>query len=332
MLRHFAKVVVNGIKLQSYPVATTNTLGMNRPLLPSLLQIRKDGPKNFEDSPNDSKKNTKKKDNPTEDPFKDMDEKMRAMGFKEVFAFRIPPRGGRNWIIPLLFVLYWLASNSEVAGAEETTWLHFRNNILPTYRNAKLVVVNKQIVYVYLDGAVPSYYFNIGSVESFEYNLQRAHTELGIEPIQVKYKNVTNWTSILVSLAPTALLFGGLYWLSKRASSMGPGGSSGSSIFSIGKSKAKKFNLEDKVTTTFKDVAGCDEAKEEIMEFVKFLKEPKKFTDLGAKIPRGAILSGPPGTGKTLLAKATAGEAGVPFFSVSGSEFVEMYFMIYLGS
>ena len=91
-----------------------------------------------------------------------------------------------------------------------------------------------------------------------------------------------------------------------------------------GKSKAKKVNKE-LVTTTFADVAGCDEAKKEIMEFVEFLKDSKRFTDLGAKIPKGALLCGPPGTGKTLLAKAMAGESNVPFFSISGSDFVEMF-------
>lgn len=93
----------------------------------------------------------------------------------------------------------------------------------------------------------------------------------------------------------------------------------------MGKSRAKKFNHETDIKVKFSDVAGMDEAKVEIMEFVSFLKEPARFQKLGAKIPRGAILSGPPGTGKTLLAKATAGESGVPFFSVSGSEFVEMF-------
>ena len=106
---------------------------------------------------------------------------------------------------------------------------------------------------------------------------------------------------------------------------MGGGGGGGpGGIFGIGKSRAKMFNQETDVKTKFADVAGMDEAKEEIMEFVKFLKTPEKYEKLGAKIPRGAILSGPPGTGKTLLAKATAGEAEVPFLSVSGSEFVEM--------
>jgi AFG3 family protein len=117
-----------------------------------------------------------------------------------------------------------------------------------------------------------------------------------------------------------------MYFLTKgMGGAGGPGGPGGpGGIFNIGKSKAKRFNKES-MKTTFADVAGCDEAKREIMEFVQFLKEPKRFTDLGAKIPKGALLCGPPGTGKTMLAKATAGEANVPFFSVSGSDFVEMF-------
>lgn len=125
---------------------------------------------------------------------------------------------------------------------------------------------------------------------------------------------------------PTILLIGAMVYLMRGASSAlgGGGGAGGGGIFRIGKNTAKKVNKES-VTTTFADVAGCDEAKREIMEFVQFLKDPKRFTDLGAKIPKGALLCGPPGTGKTLLAKATAGEANVPFFSISGSDFVEMF-------
>merc|ERR1719182_47646 len=104
----------------------------------------------------------------------------------------------------------------------------------------------------------------------------------------------------------------------------GGGGGGMSNIFRIGQSKAKKIKKED-VNVTYADVAGCDEAKKEVMEFVEFLKEPDRFTKLGAKIPKGALLCGPPGTGKTLLAKATAGEASVPFFSISGSDFIEMF-------
>lgn len=122
---------------------------------------------------------------------------------------------------------------------------------------------------------------------------------------------------------PTLILMGGMMFLARRAMSGGRGDGPGG-IFRFGKSPAKRVQKEQ-VNTTFANVAGCDEAKREIMEFVQFLKDPKKFTDLGAKIPKGALLCGPPGTGKTLLAKATAGEADVPFYTISGSDFVEMF-------
>jgi AFG3 family protein len=169
------------------------------------------------------------------------------------------------------------------------------------------------------------YYFTIGSVEAFEKRLDDAHKELEIpssERIPVAYTDEVSWLAAAASFGPTILLIGAIFWLSRRAGS-GAGGNSG--IFGIGKSRAKRFNHETDVKIKFSDVAGMDEAKVEIMEFVSFLKEPGQYQRLGAKIPRGAILSGPPGTGKTLLAKATAGESGVPFFSVSGSEFVEMF-------
>ena len=169
------------------------------------------------------------------------------------------------------------------------------------------------------------YYFSIGSVEAFERKMEDAQNDLGIpssERIPVSYMNETPWLYTLANLAPTVLLLGGLFWFSRRAGG-GAGGQSG--IFGIGKSRAKKFNHETDVQIRFKDVAGMDEAKAEIMEFVSFLKEPGQYQRLGAKIPRGALLSGPPGTGKTLLAKATAGESQVPFFSISGSEFVEIF-------
>lgn len=131
------------------------------------------------------------------------------------------------------------------------------------------------------------------------------------------------WAKAMFQILPTVLMIAGIIWLTRR-SAQAAGGSRGG-IFGLSRSKAKKFNTETDVKIKFKDVAGCDEAKEEIMEFVSFLKEPSRYEKMGAKIPRGAILSGPPGTGKTLLAKATAGEAGVPFYFVSGSEFVEMF-------
>jgi AFG3 family protein len=174
--------------------------------------------------------------------------------------------------------------------------------------------------------AAASFYFNIGTVETFERKLEEAQRTLGIaskDYVPVIYVNETSWTQELIRFLPTAAMIGMTFLLMKGMGGAGGGGGPGG-IFRIGKSTAKRINKEN-VTTTFSDVAGCDEAKREIMEFVQFLKDPKKFTDLGAKIPKGALLCGPPGTGKTLLAKATAGEANVPFFSIYGSDFVEMF-------
>ena len=168
----------------------------------------------------------------------------------------------------------------------------------------------------------PSYHFAIGSVEIFERKLEAAQRQLGIEPrdfVPVQYVSETNWAAEGAKFLPTLLIIGA--WLYVMRSVGGGGGSGGgggmSNIFRIGQSKAKKIKKED-VNVTYADVAGCDEAKKEVMEFVEFLKEPDRFTKLGAKIPKGALLCGPPGTGKTLLAKATAGEANVPFLSISG--------------
>mmetsp|Transcript_6710 Transcript_6710/g.11214 ORF Transcript_6710/g.11214 Transcript_6710/m.11214 type:complete len:903 (+) Transcript_6710:84-2792(+) len=173
-----------------------------------------------------------------------------------------------------------------------------------------------------------AYYFNIGTVETFERKLEDAQRSLGIAPrdfIPVIYVSETSWSHELLRFMPTLLLIGAMVYMMRGAAGGMGGGSGGpGGIFRIGKSNAKRVNKES-VTTTFNDVAGCDEAKREILEFVQFLQNPKKFTDLGAKIPKGALLCGPPGTGKTLLAKATAGEANVPFFSISGSDFVEMF-------
>lgn len=225
----------------------------------------------------------------------------------------------------------WTSSTGSTS--KEITWQEFRTALLDKGLVEHLVVINKHQVRVKLHsnatGAMPGnlgaadYYFSIGSVEAFERKLDEAQQELGIpgsERIPVSYQDEISSAGALLNFAPTLLLIGVLYWMSRRGSS-----SSGGGIFSIGKSRAKMFNKDTEVKVKFKDVAGMDEAKEEIMEFVKFLKNPAKYEKLGAKIPRGAILSGPPGTGKTLLAKATAGEASVPFLSVSGSEFVEMF-------
>lgn len=170
------------------------------------------------------------------------------------------------------------------------------------------------------------YFFTIGSIDSFERNLESAQRELGVASrhfVPVQYINQTNWLAELGKLAPTIVLLG--IWLFAMRSMGGGAGGGMNNIFKIGKSNATMIGKAEKVGVSFKDVAGCDEAKVEIMEFVEFLKNPKRFTDVGAKIPKGALLCGPPGTGKTLLAKATAGEASVPFFSISGSDFIEMF-------
>ncbi|KAI9816448.1 MAG: AAA ATPase afg3 [Pycnora praestabilis] len=237
----------------------------------------------------------------------------------------------------LAYMFYRLMVPGE--NSREITWQEFRTTFFDKGLVEKLTVVNRSRVRVDLHREATTqmypespaaqnnfhYYFSIGSVEAFERRLDEAQRELSIpspERIPVAYTDELSWFTTLLSFGPTLLLIGAVFWLSRRASS-GAGGQSG--IFGIGKSRAKKFNHESDIKTKFKDVAGMDEAKQEIMEFVSFLKEPGQYHRLGAKIPRGAILSGPPGTGKTLLAKATAGESQVPFFSVSGSEFVEMF-------
>jgi len=173
------------------------------------------------------------------------------------------------------------------------------------------------------------YHFTIGSVESFEEKLTRSQQEMGITPrnyVPVQYANESNIAMELVKSTPILLMIGMAAYMMRGMGGMGAGGRGGGmgGIFQVGKSNAKKVSSEE-VNVSFKDVAGCQEAKKEIMEFVDFLQDSTRFTKLGAKIPKGALLCGPPGTGKTLLAKAVAGEAGVPFFSISGSDFIEMF-------
>ncbi|EUC65283.1 inner membrane AAA protease Yta12-like protein [Rhizoctonia solani AG-3 Rhs1AP] len=258
-----------------------------------------------------------------------------------------PPPGGPNnqpgpsmyqnlaLVGTALYLAYTLSATS--ADSREITWQEFQNAFLEKGLVDKLTVVNRSRVRVHLHSNATGtmypqstgqgYYFSIGSVEAFERKLDEAQRELGVpisERIPVAYHEEISALNTALHFAPTLILAGLLLYFSRRATSgAGSGGSGG--IFGIGKSRAKLFNQETDVKVKFKDVAGMEEAKVEIMEFVRFLKEPAKYERLGAKIPRGAILSGPPGTGKTLLAKATAGEASVPFLSVSGSEFVEMF-------
>lgn len=174
--------------------------------------------------------------------------------------------------------------------------------------------------------SAPQFIFNDGSFEGLERKLAAAQEEIpNNERVSIKLEDRSNaWTGWILSIMfPLLLIF--LFWMFIFRRMGGGGSGGGSQIFNIGKSKATLFDKESQVSITFNDVAGLEEAKIEVMEIVDFLKNPKKYTNLGGKIPKGALLVGSPGTGKTLLAKAVAGEAQVPFFSLSGSDFVEMF-------
>ena len=203
----------------------------------------------------------------------------------------------------------------------------------------KIDVINQSMVNVYLNEKglkafpdfenkkilpQPHFSFDIGTLEVFEAELNEFNATVGPEKfIDPYYKVQTNWLGNMMGWFFPILLLIGLWVFFLRRMGGGAGGAGGQ-IFNIGKSKATLFD-NTKVNVTFQDVAGLEEAKEEVMEVVDFLQNPKKYTSLGGKIPKGVLLVGPPGTGKTLLAKAVAGEAGVPFFSISGSDFVEMF-------
>ena len=217
----------------------------------------------------------------------------------------------------------------------EISWKEFVTQHLSRGTVEKLEVINHKWVKVYSNSSITGdvVWFSIGSVETFDRNLENAEQELGLDPsrsVPVTYKTQMEMSSFF-SFIPTLLLIGFLVWSMRRAGSMmggmggpGKGGKGGGMFGGMMQSTAKIIDPAE-INVAFRDVAGCEEAKIEIMEFVNFLKNPQQYTDLGAKIPKGAILTGPPGTGKTLIAKATAGEANVPFISVSGSEFLEMF-------
>lgn len=257
------------------------------------------------------------------------------------------PKFNITWVYGVIAIVLFasLFFNKSVKPVE-ITYSRFEQKMLRQHHVEKLIVVNKERVEIYLkkdklnlpeyNDAVktqknnitaqgPQYYFTIGSIDVFENNLNNAMEEFtDSQKIAVTYEKRENHLENILSwlLFPLLLIGVWIFIFRRMAGSGGPGGQ----IFNIGKSKAKMFDKETaEVKTDFKDVAGLSEAKVEIKEIVDFLKNPDKYTQLGGKIPKGALLVGPPGTGKTLLAKAVAGEAHVPFFSMSGSDFVEMF-------
>jgi len=173
-------------------------------------------------------------------------------------------------------------------------------------------------------GSIPQYVLDYGDLQIFQNEITEIKKENNLDTIVEFDKESNVFMELLLSILPFVLIIGIWIYLMRRMSG-GAGGGAGGQIFNIGKSKAKLFDEKTDTRTSFKDVAGLEGAKEEVEEIVEFLKHPDKYTSLGGKIPKGALLVGPPGTGKTLLAKAVAGEAKVPFFSLSGSDFVEMF-------
>jgi len=229
-----------------------------------------------------------------------------------------------------------------MSGSREITQSDFIRDVLESGEVRHIVIVNKNLARVYMrspslaEPSQPLYEVSLGNVNAFEKRLERAQAELGVAPrdyINVTYESHISLANELIKMGPTLLLIGfwGAFMLRGGVSGMMGGGAGGGGaggrggIFSVGKSKPTIISAEKSTGVCFKDVAGLAEAKVEVMELVDFLKHPEKYQELGAKIPKGALLVGPPGTGKTLLAKATAGEASVPFLSVSGSDFVEMF-------
>ena len=254
------------------------------------------------------------------------------------------PRFNMNWIYGLIIIalglLFFTGGGNMMAGSvkQEATYTKFQEYVNKGYANNVVVNTEQKTLKMFVKpentrdvfgkdpkqlGEKPYVSVQIGSIDELEKYLTDAQKTAKIKDFAFDNDKGGHFTDILIQIVPFVLLIAIWIFIMRRMGSGGAGGGSG--VFNVGKSKAKMYEKGNEIGITFKDVAGQEGAKQEVQEIVEFLKSPQKYTDLGGKIPKGALLVGPPGTGKTLLAKAVAGEAGVPFFSMSGSDFVEMF-------